>query len=56
MTYRISAHVGGNSLGYIALCASLAATSYAAAALRPGCVRSAAVESSATAPAGWSGG
>ncbi|HEY2702737.1 MAG TPA: hypothetical protein VGL20_03510 [Candidatus Dormibacteraeota bacterium] len=50
MSHRISAHVRGNAVGYIALCASLAATSYAAAALRPGCVHTAAVDSSAVTP------
>jgi hypothetical protein len=44
MRHRITTHVRGNVVGYIALCATLAGTSYAAVGLRPGTVRTAALE------------
>jgi hypothetical protein len=47
MPDRITAHVRGNAVGYIALCATLAGTSYAAVGLRPDSVRTMAMDSAA---------
>jgi hypothetical protein len=44
---RITAHVRGNAVGYLALCATFAGTSYAAVGLRPGSIRTAALENAA---------
>ncbi|MEA2617602.1 MAG: hypothetical protein QOE72_3385 [Chloroflexota bacterium] len=44
MRHRITAHVRGNVVGYIALCAAFAGTSYAVVGLEPGSVRTTALE------------
>jgi hypothetical protein len=46
MRHRITAHVRGNVVGYIALGATLAGTSYAALGLRPASVGTAALDNS----------
>jgi hypothetical protein len=47
MRHRITAHVRGNVVGYVALCAALAGTSYAAVGLEPGSVHTTALENAA---------
>jgi len=47
MRHRITAHVRGNVVGCIALCATFAGTSYAAVGLEPGSVRTTALEDAA---------